>query len=46
MYAMVSLSKKNSIALLGSLCSVKSFPDNEFLWFGQPTVVEEKGEEE
>ena len=39
LYAMVSLSgKKNSLGLLGSLCSAKGFRDNEFLWFGQPTV--------
>ena len=49
---MVSLSespgKKNSLPLLGSLlfCS-KGFRDNEFLWFGQPTVeMRIKGEED
>lgn len=42
LYAMVSFSgrteKENSLALLGSICSAQSFRDNEFLWFGQPTV--------
>lgn len=51
LYTSVSLSgnlgKKNSLALFGSLGPVKSFRDNEFLWFGQPTVeMRRKGEED